>query len=301
MKIKTICVLLLLVFIKTVTVKAQEKQLIFESDSIAIYDTHLSLNSLDNISPSIYNDGIIYASANKSGFYKLFFSDLKSEPQKIRIKNPYHIGSATIFKNEIYFTKTAPNFKNDSSSIFNLTVFKGIIENYKVTKEKEVSFCKSEFTYGHPTISKDGKNMVVVTNENGFFHLLELKRDENNEWQRSNVIFIAQTGYKIINPTIYDENTIYFSSSMNEGKVNKVEYAIKNGKPVVNNIYFENAVFNIYKTVKKDGYWSFPEKVSVFNSEFDDLGVVFKTEKTGYLSTFRYDNTDNIYYFELKQ
>ena len=63
---------------------------------------------------------------------------------------------------------------------------------------------------------------------------------------------------------------------------------------------YEEGVFNIYKTNRVNGKWTLPQKVTVFNSKFDDLSVIFKTERTGFLNTFRYDNTDNIYYFELK-
>ena len=141
--------------------------------------------------------------------------------------------------------------------------------------------------------------MVIITNEKGFYHLLELKRDSNNEWQRSEVIFITQTGFNIINPTIYDENTIYFSSNAHQGKVKSVEYAIENEKPVISNVIYEEGVFNIYKTKRIDGKWTLPQKVTVFNSEFDELGVLFDSEKSGYLTSFRYNGNDNIYYFIL--
>lgn len=282
------------------TIKAQGESLIFENDSIAIYDTYLSLNSKENISPEIFENGILYASENNQGLYKLYFSDLESSPQKIKINSNFQTGKTAVYKNEIYFTKSIINSKNGNSYNYDLTIFKGILEKNKVSKVKPLSICKKGFSYGHPAISKNGNQMVIITNEKGFYHLLELKRDDNNEWQRAEVIFIAQTSFKIINPTIYNENTIYFSSNVHQGKVKSVEYAIENEKPVISNVIYEEGVFNIYKTKRIDGKWTLPQKVTVFNSEFDDLSVVFKTENTGFLNTFRYDNTDNIYYFELK-
>ena len=282
------------------TIKAQGKSLIFENDSIAIYDTYISLNSKENISPTIYKNGILYSSGNKLGFYKLYFSDLENVPQKIKIDSKFHVGLVAMFKNEIYFTKNIKGLKTAISDVYDLAIFKGNLENNKVSKAEPLSIYKKGFSYGHPAISKNGDQMVIITNEKGFYHLLELKRDSNNEWQRSEVIFIAQTGFKIINPTIYDENTIYFSSNAHQGKVRSVEYAIENEKPVISNVIYEEGVFNIYKIKRVDGKWALPQKVTVFNSEFDDLSVIFKTENTGFLNTFRYDNTDNIYYFELK-
>ncbi len=282
------------------TMKAQGESLIFENDSIAIYDTYLSLNSKENISPEIFENGILYASENNQGLYKLYFSDLESSPQKIKINSNFQTGKTAVYKNEIYFTKSIINSKNGNSYNYDLTIFKGILEKNKVSKVTPLSICKKGFSYGHPAISKNGNQMVIITNEKGFYHLLELKRGSNNEWQRAEVIFIAQTSFKIINPTIYNENTIYFSSNVHQGKVKSVEYAIENEKPVISNVIYEEGVFNIYKTKRIDGKWTLPQKVTVFNSEFDDLSVVFKTENTGFLNTFRYDNTDNIYYFELK-
>ena len=142
--------------------------------------------------------------------------------------------------------------------------------------------------------------MVVVSNEKGSYHLLELIRNENDEWERGEIIFIAQPNFMLLNPTIYDKNTIYFSSNFFKGKIKEVKKKLEDGKLVYTEIYREKGVFNIYKTVKEKGIWQLPKKVHEFNSEFDELGVIFKTKKSGYLSTFRYNNTDNVYYFELK-
>jgi len=282
------------------TLKAQGKSLIFENDSIAIYDTYISLNSKENISPTIYKNGILYASENKLGFYKLYFSDLENDSQKIKVNSKFHAGKVSVYKNEIYFTKSIKGLKPAISNVYDLAIFKGALVNNKISKDKPLSIYKKGFMYAHPAISKTGEQMVIITNEKGFYHLLELKRDSNNEWQRSEVIFITQTGFNIINPTIYDENTIYFSSNAHQAKVREVEYTIENEKPVISNVIYEEGVFNIYKTNRVNGKWTLPQKVTVFNSKFDDLSVIFKTERTGFLNTFRYDNTDNIYYFELK-
>lgn len=286
--------------ISLIKINAQDKTLIFQNDSIAIYDTHVSLNSKENISPVIYKNGLIYASANSNGFYKLYYSDLKNEPQKIKIKSTYHAGLAAIYNNEFYITKSSKLLKGDN--IANLGLFKGEINDFKVIKLKPLPISNPKFTYAHPAISSNGKQMVVITNERGIFHLLEFRRNEKNEWEKSDVIFIAQVNFKIINPTIYNENTIYFSSNMTtEEKISEIEYELLNGKPIIKKAQYNTASFNIYKLERTDGNWGVPQKVKVLNSEFDDLSVVFLTEKTGFLNTFRYDNTDNIYYFELKQ
>lgn len=299
MKIRSVAIfgwgLLLLNF----KLDAQEK-LISETDSIAIFDTYISLNSSENISPIIFNDGLIYASANTSNYYRLFFSDLKSKSKKIKISSKYNSGLVAVYKDEIYFTGKSKYSKSDG--IMNLVIYKGIIENFKVSKVAPLPICKERFSYNNPTISRNGKQMTVVTNENGMVHLLELTLDNENKWKRSGVVFIAQANFNIINPTFYNENTIYFSSNIIKGKANidKINYTIKDGEPIITDVFYKTDVYNIYKIVRIEGRWLLPEKQTIFNSDFDDLGVVFKTEKSGFINTFRYDNTDNIYSFELK-
>lgn len=299
MKIRCIVLLGSLLLLLNLKLGAQEK-LISETDSIAIFETYISLNSIENIAPIIYNDGLIYASANKSNYYKLYYSDLKSKSKKIKIGSNYKSGLVAVYKNEIYFTDILQNSISDSS--INLAINNGKIEDFKVSKARTLPICKKEFYYEYPAISRDGKQMVIVTNENGMIHLLELTLNNENEWVRSSVVFIAQVNFNIINPTFYNENTIYFSSNMISGKtnINKVKYKIEDGEPIITNVIYETDVYNIYKISRIKGRWQLPEKQTILNSDFDDLGVVFKTEKSGYINTFRYDNTDNIYYFELK-
>jgi len=142
--------------------------------------------------------------------------------------------------------------------------------------------------------------MVIVTNEKGRYHLLELIRNENNEWERGSVIYISHPNFKLLNPTIYDKNTIYFSSNIYNGKLTSISYKNRDGNLEIVEKNREVGVFNIYKTERKNGKWRIPKKANDFNSEFGELGVLFNTKSSGYLTTYRFNNNDNIYYFELK-
>ena len=73
-----------------------------------------------------------------------------------------------------------------------------------------------------------------------------------------------------------------------------------NGSWVKVKTKLEGSIFNIYKVTRVNGIWSLPAKVPKFNSEFDDLGVEFIDENSGYITTYRFSNTDNFYYFKLK-
>ncbi len=292
-----VLVILVLIFFE---IKAQSNNLIFENNDLQLFETYLSLNSEGNIFPSFLNNGLLYTSNYKSKNYQLFYSDLKSEPIKFKIGSKYQLGAVPIFNNEIYFTGISK--KLSSQGFNNFTIYKGVVEGLKVSKIKRLSICNPNFSYTYPTISKDGNKMVVVSNEKGSIHLLELKRNSNNQWEKGEVIFISQLDYEIINPLIFDENTIYFASNMTDGKITRVVYNTnEKGEPEVIDVEREKGDFNIFKTVKTGISWGLPQKVEMFNSEFDDLGVLFINDKSGYINTFRYSNNDNIYYFELKQ
>ncbi len=282
----------------TVVAKAQEKVLITETDSIKLFETYVSAHSSENIFPTFYDKGIIYASNHNSKFYNLYYSDLQSSSSSIKIGPKFAMGPLAVFGNEIYFTRYSN--KRSSTGIFNVTIYKGILENLRVSKIKKLPICNYEYAYSHPAISKDGNSMVVVTNEKDIFHLLQLKRNSKGIWEKGDVIFIAQSNIELLNPTIYDENTIYFSSNSFSATIKKVENMYENGKLMYMDVYREQGDFDIYKLTKVNGRWKLPIKAHELNSEFDDLGVIFKTEKTGYLTTFRFNDTDNIYYFELK-
>ena len=275
--------------------KAQSS-LIVETDSIKIFDTYISENSKENLFPTIYKNGLLYISLENDKNYKLYYSDLKSTSKKVKVSNKFYTGSIAVFNNEIYFTGT--NFANDNQG--NLVIYRGYLEGYKIKKIKKLPIYINGFNYAHPSISKDGQSMVIVSNENGKNHLLELKRTKDNEWEKGKPIFITQSNFDIINPTFFNNNTIYFSTNSSKGDVKEVTYKRMNDKLVVDEINVEKGDFNIFKITKINGIWQLPQKATVFNSEFDDLGVVFISKNKGYLNTFRYDNADNIFFFELK-
>lgn len=296
---KNILFVLVLAVLYVFEIKAQSNNLIFENDDIRIFESYISFNSAGNIFPTLYNEGLIYASNYNSNNYKLFYSNLKSESQKFKIGSKYNLGAVTIFNNEIYFTGITKKLSAFGTN--NFTIYKGKIEKFKVKEIEQLPICSLDFSYTYPTISKDGSRMTVVTNERGYLHLLELKRNENNEWEKGEVVYISHPEFEIINPTYYNENTIYFASNLYDGKITRVAYdQNEKGEFLITEVEREQGSFNIYKIVKKNGIWGVPIKLAKFNSEFDDLGVVFINENSGYITSFRYSNADNIYYFELK-
>jgi len=296
---KNTCLQLFFMFFM-LSATAQEMYLIEETDSIQLFETYLSNTSTGNVFPAFYKNGLMFVSKYKDNSYNLFYSDLQSVSIKIPLGNKFQFGAATVHENEIYFTGISKRM--DTRGYFNSTIYKGILEDLKVKKIEKLDFCDKNFSYTDPSISANGKQMVLVSSEKEILHILEFVKNDANEWQKKSLVFISHPNFDIINPTIYNENTIYFSSNIFNGEIIGVAYTTnENGEIVLDKVKRAEGVFNIYKIERKQGRWGIPIKANEFNSEFDELGILFDSEKSGYLTSFRYNGNDNIYYFILKQ
>ena len=140
-----------LLFLLFFNAQAQKMVLINETDSIRLYDTYLSINSTENMFPSIYGDGLIYSSTHKSNSYSPFYSDLQSKSKKIKIGSRFFLGPVAVFDQEIYFTGNSRSMSNDG--FYNLTIYKGSFDNWKATKPRELPILNKNFEYSHPSIS----------------------------------------------------------------------------------------------------------------------------------------------------
>jgi len=149
---------------------AQDLFLIEETDSIQLFETHLSNTSEGNVFPGFYKEGLIYVSNYNSNNHKLYYSDLQLPSLKISLGNKFNFGAATVFENEIYFTGISK--RRGQYGYYNSTIYKGIIEDLKVSKVKKLDFCDANFSYSDPSISADGKQMVVVSSERNRFHIV---------------------------------------------------------------------------------------------------------------------------------
>lgn len=284
---------ILLLVLLTLPIKAQEQFIIQETDSIVLYETYLSNTSENNTFPFFYKNGLIFVSNFNSKQHNLYYSNLATEPLKIQLKNKYRFGAASIYGSDIYFT--------GESKFYYSTIYKGIIENNKVSKIEMLKICDPKINYSDPFISEDGQQLILISDEKDILHLKEYVKTKDNIWELKSIPYISHPDFDIINPTIFNENTIYFSTNIYKGPIKKISYTKdESGKIIIENVEREQGVFNIYKVERKNGHWGLPIKVNELSSESDDLGVLFDSEKSGYLTSFRYNSNDNIYYFELK-
>lgn len=296
MKITYTCIF---AFFFVIISKAQERYLIEETDSIQLFETYLSNTATGNLFPTIYKNGLIYVSDYKAEIYRLYYSDLQSKSKRINLGARFDFGAATTFENEIYFTGISK--KRDSTGYYNSTIYKGIIEGLKVSNIESLSFCNKNYSYTDPCISKNGNNLIVVSTERNSIHIMEYLKNDLGKWIKKGVVYISHPDFDIINPTYYNENTIYFSSNYANNKNRPVNYTvIRSGKDYITKVERGVGDFNIFKIERIGDRWTYPKLANEFNTEFDELGVVFDSEKSGYLTSFRYNSNDNIYYFNLK-
>lgn len=292
--------LVLLTFFFVFQGNAQERFLIEETDSIQLFETYLSNTSKGNIFPSIYKNGLIYISDYKFDSYNLYFSNLESKSKKIGLGSKFDFGAATTFEDAIYFTGISKN--KDNKGYYNSIIYKGVLKNLKVSSIKPLPICDKNFSYTDPSISKDGKQLVLISTEKNLTHLMEYMKNDLDQWVKKGLVYITNPNFEIMNPTYYNKNTIYFASNISDGKIITVKYAQnKKGEILVDEVEREQGDFNIYKIERHNGRWGIPIIANEFNTEFDELGVQFDSEKSGYLTSFRYNSNDNIYYFILKQ
>ena len=291
--------LLLIVFLCfSGSIISQEREVIAQSEDITIYESLVSKTSKNNLFPTFFKNGLIYNAVDKNEFYNPFYVDSILGKQKIKVGYRFRLGGMTTHENTIYFTGISKRM--DANFNYNLCIYKGNLEKNKVSKIRKLDFCDPGFTYSHPTISSDGNKLMLVSNEKNQFHLLEFTKDEKGEWGQKKVVYIIHQSFDIINPTYFGDDTVYFSSNYYEGKIKQISLNMEKGKLQRTIRDMETGSFNIYKIERKKNHWSIPEKVIALSSESDDLGALFITEKSGYLTSYRYNNSDNIYYFELK-
>jgi len=164
------------------SIKAQEGFLIKETDSIQLFETHLSNISDGNLFPSFYRNGLLFVSNFDTNLHNLYYSDLELEKIKIPLRGKFNFGAASIYGSTIYFT--------GKTKSFNSIIYKGVIENLKVSKVEKLSFCNDKFSYSDPAISKDGQQLIVVSNERELLHIIEFVKNDENNWEKKSVPFI---------------------------------------------------------------------------------------------------------------
>lgn len=189
------------------------------NDSVSIYETYISENLPNASMPIKYKDGLIFNSKMDTVFYSLYYTDLESEIVKIKIsKQRGNACNASVYGNndDIFFTMNScpKHIYNSDENVCNLAIFEGKILDFKIQNFHKIGICKDEFGYWSPSISVDGSNIVIVTNEGGRYQLVEIFKDNSNTWVKGDVLYTSPDKSPILNPSRINQDEIYFACSM---------------------------------------------------------------------------------------
>ena len=278
---------------------------------------HLDFNSnLDDMSPTLYDEGIIFASERDKGiavkrthtwtgnpFLELYF--LKAKPVGEEC-GEYEFGSPKKFSDDLNskFHEAAVTFNRD---------------------ETELYFTRNNYTKGKPGKSDDGTVKLKV-----FF----AKKKGENEWSDLEGLPFNSDEYSVAHPTLSPDGTkLYFSADMPGGFGGMDLYVSEqedgrwgpplNLGPSINTegqeifphydakerLYFSsNGQIGLggldiyYMDDKGDGEWGPIENIGFpINTISDDFGIIFNEEGTcGFFTSDRDGGTgnDDIYSFK---
>lgn len=283
-----------------------------------IYEVqNLPFNSdLDDFSPAIFEDNVIFASDRDRGsaikrehtwtgspFLELFKTQIKNEsgqfgaetygkPEKFSndLNSKYHDAAVTFStdQSEIYFTrnnyKDGKTGKDDEGTTRLKVYYSRSVAGGDWGDLESLPFNSDEYSVAHPCLTPDGEKLFFASDMPGGFGGMDLwySLKENGRWGPPvNMGNKVNTEGNEIFPTWQDEKTLYFSS---------------NGLAGLGGL-------DIYRMNwdAEEESWSEAENIGYpMNTSYDDLGIVLNAQGTfGYFSSDRPggQGRDDIYSF----
>ncbi len=283
-----------------------------------IYDIkHMDFNSnLDDFSPAMYKNGIVFASDRDKGsavkrshcwtgnpFLELYYIDAKSvkadtscnflygKPEKFSntLNTKYHDASVSFSadQSQIFFTRN--NYLDGKTGrsdegIVKLKVYSAKSSGNGWSNVESLPFNSDEYSTAHPTLSADGKKLYYASDMPGGFGGMDLyvSEQENGRWgPPMNLGPQINTEGNELFPYFHKSNRLYFASDGHIGLGGLDIY---------------------YMDEKAPGQWG--EVVNIgapINTIADDFGIVMDDPGTcGYFSSDRTGGAgrDDIYSFK---
>lgn len=268
--------------------------------------TEFTQNSdVDDSSPLLYNDGIVFSSDRKSGMnllkqkdgwtgrdhLRIYYSPKKEDgsydkpssfSRKLNELNK-HCGPVSINNNqqEVIFTRTS--VYPGRGNVYNMQLYSAESENgRRWRKVKLLSFCKVEHNYMHPALSPDGKFLYFISDRPGGEGGTDLFVSERrgDKWGRpQNLGSIVNTSGNEGFPFVGADGKLYFCSK---------------GHPSFGG-------FDIFFTEQNEqGIWQTPINVGPpINSSYDDISIfVEENGQQGLFASSRNGGDDDIFFFE---
>jgi len=199
----------------------------------------------------------------------------------------YHEGPATFFSDgsRIIFTRnnySSGRVRQSTDGVTNLKLYTAEQQNGTWVNVQELPFNSEEYSVGHPALSKDDKLLFFASDMPGGFGGTDIyvSRYVNGSWSKPvNLGRTVNTKGNELFPFVDDRNNLYFSSDGFRGLGGLDLYCgplMGNGTQVGQVIHLD----------------------APLSSDQDDFGIVTDgLLQTGYLSTNRFDGSDDIVRF----
>jgi outer membrane protein OmpA-like peptidoglycan-associated protein len=190
-------------------------------------------------------------------------------------------------KKTLYFTRNnylGKKFNADEEGYINLKIFKAEWVKNRWDNIVELPFCSDEYSVGHPSLSKDGKQLYFISDKPGGLGETDIYKVAINNDGTYGVIEnlgnTVNTAGKEMFPFISDDDILYFSSDGHAGM----------------------GALDVFSTKKIAGVYENPINLKApVNTKLDDFSFSINTiTKKGYLSSNREGGAggDDIYAVE---
>ncbi len=287
-------------------------------DSISTKESNYTVNNLAintnkaDFGTAFYGNRIVYSSSkdtmrrskiyswNDQPFLELYIADRNASDgsffneQKFipSAQTRYHNATLTFSSDlkTVYYSsnnvKKNDKLNNSSSGINNIEIIKGNIEGNKLVNADGLPFNSTDYSIGHPALTKDGKWLFFVSDMPGGYgdtdvYVVEVFSDGKLGSPRNLGPTINTSGREMF-PFIND-SVLYFSSDGHYGL----------------------GGLDVFESTRVDDY-EFTEPKNLgkpVNSNLDDFAfIISEDEKYGYFSSSRKEGKgdDDIYYFTKK-
>ena len=205
------------------------------------------------------------------------------EPFDYTLNSRFHDGPATFNKANdlIIFTRSSLNGKKKQE------ITKSNINNFELLESKKVdgkwsapvplSFCNDKYSYGHPSLSADGKTLYFTSDIPGGYGGSDIYKStfDGKDWsQPVNLGPNINTAANEAFPYISDKGVLYFASEAHQTL----------------------GGLDVFKSYYVNGEWSKPQNLAYpLNTSKDDFGLIVNPDDTsGYISSNR-NGVDQIY------
>ncbi len=229
-----------------------------------------------------YDDGILFAARRmtKNSKWGMYYSQYGGQPtnfakaKRIKIKTPnkrpkhFVPGDFIPSSQTLYFTTASNN---------HLAIAKGHLTGQELTNIELLPMNNKEHNFAHPTLSSDGKTMIISSSIDGNMNLYQYHKDDTGSWNLARRILELESGYDEILPNLINDTTLVFSSNRDDGK----------------------GGFDLYLAqAESPDFWGEPTNLSEFNTANDEFSYFRIDSTSGYFTVADtiYGSTD-FYYF----